>query len=409
MHVNSRTIRLGIAGSVDTDTGQKTTTLVRQLDSIKDIRIVGLYNADMAEAENVLRLSGLKGENVKVFTELSDFVKVQQDMVIVTEMDSAVAHAVIIGVLESGKHVINLNAITECAFGFLYKKTAEKHKSIYTVGAGDEPAVTLDLIEYCRKLNLTVICAGKGKNNPMNVRANEDDFIDQGRQKNVNSRSLASFVDGTKTMLEMAILSNSSGFPIDQAGMHGPSVDVEALNKTFIPLSDGGILKSFPVIDFGIGNVAPGVFVVFTSEQQSLIDELQYLKMKGQKYFVLYKPYHLGNIESPLSIYDIVEKNKATIAIKGKYITMVVAKAKKDLQKGQRIDTTGGFSFYGFAVPAMEAENHNMVPLALIEKSTLKKDIKADEIFTFDHVDPDASGKLVDAWILQERMLKEAH
>ena len=400
-------ILISVAGSVDTDTGQRTTTLVEQLSSKSDIEIVGVFNSDINEAKKVIDQSGLKNSGKLAHTNLDSFLNQKTDIVIISEMDSANAHRVIMAALSRRINVINLNAITECALGYLYKETAQKNQVIYTVGAGDEPAVTLDLVHYCQKLNLKVICAGKGKNNPMDTKANENDFIELGKQKNVNPRSLASFVDGTKTMLEMAILSNSTGWPIDCPGMHGPAVNVDELAKTFIPKSDGGILANYPVIDFGIGNVAPGVFVVFTTDQTSIIDELIYLKMKGTKYFVLYKPYHLGNIEAPLSIYDIIDNHRATICIKHKFVTMVCAKAKKDMRAGELIDTAGGFAFFGFALSAEESEKNNYAPLALVEKSTLKQDIKKGDFFTFNHLEMDSKRGLEAAWNLQSKMLME--
>jgi len=317
------------------------------------------------------------------------------------DTDTAVAHRVICDGLSAGKHVVNLNAVSEAALGVFYKNLAE----IYSVGAGDEPAATLELVEFCEKLNLKVICAGKGKNNPMNVRAIPDDFFEMGKAKNLNPQSVASFVDGTRTMLEMAILSNATGWPIDKPGMHGVSVNVDTLTSTFVPKKDGGILDSFPVIDFGIGDIAPGVFVIFTTDQQSIIDELLYLKMKGGPYFYLYKPYHLGNIEAPLSIHSILSDKKPSLVIKDKFVTMVCVKAKKDLKAGEVLDTAGGYTFYGFSISAGEAERKAYVPLALAEKATVLKDIKAGELITFADLKLDESRGLLAAWEEQKRLL----
>ena len=72
---------------------------------------------------------------------------------------------------------------------------------------------------------------------------------------------LCEFVDGSKTAIEMASVSNATGLTVDIPGMHAAKSSVPELNKIFIPEADGGILKNRGVVDFAIG-VHPGVFVI---------------------------------------------------------------------------------------------------------------------------------------------------
>ena len=403
-----RDVGIGFAGSVDTDTGQRTTTLAAQVQSIPEMYAAAVYNPDIKEAELVVRKSGLDAElsggRLTAVDSVEAFLSAPMEVVVVSDMDAAVSNEVILAAFKAGKHVVNLNAVSEAALGVYYKTKAAEAGVIYSVGAGDEPAATLELVEFCEKLNLDIVCAGKGKNNPMDLHAVPDDFFQVGKEKNLNPQSIASFVDGTKTMLEMSILSNATGWGIDKPGMHGPKVNVDELNTTFVPKSAGGLLSSAPVIDYGVGNIAPGVFVIFTTEQQSIIDELLYLKMQGGPYFYLYKPYHLGNIEAPLSIHSILRDNRPSLVIKDRFVTMVCAKAKKDLKKGDVLDTSGGYTFYGFALPADDAERQNLAPLALVEKSTMARDAAADELISMDDIAVDESRGLLRCWNEQKGM-----
>ena len=317
-------------------------------------------------------------------------------------MNTKIATEVIFNSLHKARNVINMNAISEATLGYIFKKIANSNNVIYSVGAGDEPAATLDLINFCYKLGLDIICAGKGKNNPLNIYSTPDDFVDKGRQINVNPQSIASFVDGTKTMLEMAILSNATGIPIDKTGMHGPKINVSDLVATFNLKEKGGILGSIPAIDYGIGNIAPGVFVVFTSKQKSIISELNYLKLGNGPNFVLFKPYHLGNIESPLSIYDVVLGKKPTLNVKGKFVTMVVGRAKKDLIKGSLIDNVGGYTFSGLAVSCKEVIGKEYVPVGLVENSKVVRDIKKDDIISFENIECNTDDIIYKLWDLQK-------
>ena len=150
---------------------------------------------------------------------------------------------------------------------------------------------------------------------------------------------------------------------------------------------NGGILKSYPVIDYAIGNVAPGVFVIFTSAQKSVIEELRYLKMGLGPNFLLYKPYHLGNIESPLSIYDIAYDKRPTLQVKDKIITSVAARAKRKHEPGSILDTAGGYDFYGYAMDYDEMQTQGIAPLGLVEKSKVKKRVAKGELITFKDID----------------------
>ncbi len=417
--IRSNVINIAIAGSIETDTGQKTSTLVEQVNSIKKMDVMALYNEDIEAAKSILKnahlikefkyINDIKKNRYskadKVYTDnLGTFFDIGDiDVVIVTEMNTKIATEVIFNSLNKGRNVINMNAISEATLGYIFKKLANSNNVIYSVGAGDEPAATLDLINFCEKLGLDIICAGKGKNNPLNIYSTPDDFIEKGRQINVNPQSIASFVDGTKTMLEMAILSNATGIPIDKTGMHGPKINVSDLVATFNLKEKGGILGSIPAIDYGIGNIAPGVFVVFTSRQKSIINELNYLKMGDGPNFLLYKPYHLGNIEAPLSVYDVMLEKRPTLTVKDNFITLVAARTKKDLKAGNIIDATGGYNFSGFAIGYKEMTNKNYAPIGLVEKSKLKRNIEKDKIISFEDIECNTDSIIFDLWNLQKK------
>ena len=419
---NQDRIKVAIAGSYETDTGQKTSTLIEQIENLPDIELTSYYCYDLGEAKKVLEKAGIfekfsyfslnnkqkKDIKQKFYTDrLELFISnINYDTIIVSEINTEKAVEIIFKCLLQGKSVINLNAISEITLGLIFKKIAEPG-SIYSVGAGDEPAATLQLIEFCQKLGLKIISAGKGKNNPINIYCTPEDFSEKAREAGVSPKSIASFVDGTKTMLEMAILSNATGYPIDKTGMHGPQVNVKQLAEVFCSRRDGGILNSVPAVDYAVGDVAPGVFVVFTSDQKSILEELDYLKMGKGPNFVLYKPYHLGNIESPLSLYDVIFEEKPTLTIKNNFVSSVAGRAKKDLQKGELLDTAGGYTYSGLAVDFKLMKEKGYIPIGLLEGSQVKINIKKDKIITFDDVELNTNSIRYNLWKIQESLLQK--
>jgi predicted homoserine dehydrogenase-like protein len=418
--MESKIINIGVAGSIETDTGQKTQTILQQISLLKNMSLKAFYNNDIKIAEEVLIRAGLIDnfkylsiknkrypkiesfytDDLEIFTDYSVI-----DVFIVSEINSKVATEVIYSCLSKGKKIINLNAISEITLGLIFKKLAKNNNTIYSVGAGDEPAVTLGIIDSCNKIGLDIICAGKGKNNPLNIYCTAEDFLGKEKDFQINPFLMTSFVDGTKTMLEMAILSNASGIPIDDGGMHGPKVNVDKLLEVFKQKKDGGILYNIPVIDYAIGDVAPGVFVIVTSQLKSIREELKYLKVGKGPNFVLFKPYHLANIEVLLSVYDVAFNNRPTLTVRKNIETIVVAKAKKNLNNGIKIDSAGGYTFSGIAIKFDDFSSKDYVPIGLVENSFVEKDIKKGEIITFGKINGFKDSIVFKLWKEQIKLL----
>lgn len=284
------------------------------------------------------------------------------------------------------KHIVTLNVEGDVTIGPYLKKLSEEHNVVYTVSAGDEPAATKELFDFARLLNLNIIAAGKGKNNPLDRYANPETLREFSREKGTNPYMMTSFVDGTKSMIEMACLSNATGLIPDIRGMHGPKANIKEIKDILIPKRDGGILNKTGVVDFVIGDLAPGVFLVYTTDSEIVRKNLEYLKNGSGPYFLLYKPYHLASIETPLSIASAFLFNEPTIQPAGGLISEVMTCAKKDLLPGERIDGIGGFMVYGLIETHQTVLQENYLPIGLSEGCVIKQKIGKDEPITYKDV-----------------------
>ena len=169
--------------------------------------------------------------------------------------------------MEHGKHVVMMNVEADVTIGPYLKQQADRLGVIYSLGAGDEPSSCMELINFASALGYTIVSAGKGKNNPFNPDAMPDDYRAEAERRNMNPRMLVEFVDGSKTMVEMAAIANATGLVPDIPGMHGPNADRDELAKVLIPKEDGGLLSRKGVVDYTVGKgVAPGVFVVVEAD-----------------------------------------------------------------------------------------------------------------------------------------------
>ena len=110
----------------------------------------------------------------------------------------------------------------------------------------------------------------------------------------MNPRMLVEFVDGSKTMVEMAAIANATGLVPDMPGMHGPAASLDELHKVLCPTADGGVLSRKGVVDYSIGKgVAPGVFVVAEMAHPRIRERMDDLKMGTGPYYTFFRPYHL--------------------------------------------------------------------------------------------------------------------
>ncbi len=309
--------------------------------------------------------------------------------------------------IENKKHIIMLNVETDIVIGSLLKKKADDAGVIYTGSAGDEPGAVMELYDFAQALGFEVKAFGKGKNNKLNYDANPENVLDEATQKGVSPKMLASFKDGTKTMVEMTAMCNATGFLPDVTGAHGPAASVNELPKIFSLKSEGGILNSYKTVDF-VNGIAPGVYVIVSSELPEVNHEMKYLSMGDGPNYVLYRPYHLTSLETPLSVALAVLDHQATIVPLGKPFAETVTVAKIELSAGQYLDGIGGFTVYGTIQSADEAKKQNSLPLGLVNKNTkLKVDVKKGEMITYDMVELDECSLVYQLRMEQDKMFEE--
>jgi predicted homoserine dehydrogenase-like protein len=292
--------------------------------------------------------------------------------------------------LVNKKHVAVLNVECDVTIGPLLRKTAEENGVIYSVCHGDEPIEAKVLVDFALDLSFEVICAGKGKNNPFEPLSNPDTVLERARAKHMNPKMLASFTDGSKTMIEMAALANATGLSLTQRGMIGPKATVKTLQDVFALKADGGVLDEPGVVDYCTGDVAPGVFVVVRTDQPYVSEEMSYLGMGKGPYFAIYRPYHLASVEAPITVAKILTEGRSSL-VSGKRMTEVIAATKKLHNVGDKFDGIGGYSARGVTDKVADALKDGMVPIGLLQGATTKRKIEVSEYVTWDDVDLDES------------------
>lgn len=285
--------------------------------------------------------------------------------------------------MERGKHLVMMNVEADVTIGAYLRAEADRLGVVYSLGAGDEPSSTMELIEFVSAMGHRVVSAGKGKNNPLNFDATPDDYRAEAIRRHMNPRMLVEFVDGSKTMVEMAAIANATGLIPDRPGMHGPACSKEELSKVLVPASAGGLLSDIGRVDYTIGKgVAPGVFVVAEMDHPRIRERMEDLKMGEGPYFTFFRPYHLTSLEVPLTCARVVLYGKADMIPMPRPVAEVCAVAKRDLKPGETLDQIGEFCYRAWIMTTAEAAAADAIPCGLLTGAKVTAPIAKGALIT---------------------------
>lgn len=330
------------------------------------------------------------------------------DVVIDATGVPAVGAEIGLSAMERGKHLVMMNVEADVTVGAYLNAQAQRLGVSYSLGAGDEPSSCMELIEFVSAMGHKIVCAGKGKNNPLNIDATPDEYQSEADARNMNSRMLVEFVDGSKTMVEMAAIANATGLIPDCAGMHGPAAGPKDLAKVLIPESSGGVLSAPGRVDFSVGKgVAPGVFVVIEAEHDRIWERMRDLKMGDGPFYSFMRPYHLTSLEVPLTCARVVLYGKSDMVPLARPSAEVCAVAKRDLMPGDRLDQIGEYCYRAWIMEVGEAKVADAIPCGVLAGCIVTAPIKKGSLITNANTLVPADSKIAQLRARQDKMLAE--
>jgi predicted homoserine dehydrogenase-like protein len=399
-----RPVTIGLAGA-----GQMGTDIIVQLSLMPGLVLGAVSEIDAPRAIAAALLAGHARENIVVARSLSDIdgaiaggklaitddlakltASGRIDVVIDATGNPNTGTTLALDAIRNGKHVVMLNVEADITIGRHLKAEAQSAGVVYTGAMGDEPACAIELIGFAQSLGLKIVCAGKGKNNPLKFDAVPKEYEAEARARNMNARMLVEFVDGSKTMIEMVAIANCTGLVPDVPGMHGPAASREELASILIPKSHGGLLSKSGCVDYSIGKgVAPGVFCIVETDHPRVAERMVDLKVGKGPFFSIMRPYHLTSLEVPLSAAKAVLHQRADMVPLDHPVAEAVTVAKRDLMPGETLGKIGETEYRAWAMTAVEARLANAVPLGLAEQARVIKPVKAGAYLTYDNCIPD--------------------
>ena len=325
------------------------------------------------------------------------------------------AATVVLAAIESGKHVVQMNAELDGTVGPILKHKADARGVVYTFSDGDQPGVQMNLFRFVAGLGCKPVLCGniKGLHDPYRDPTTQRGFAEKWGQK---PAMVASFADGTKISFEQAIVANGTGMKVARRGMLGPDFSGGNPGAPLIPLQetvsafaahlDGG---GPGIVDYVVGaRPGPGVFVLATHHDARQAHYLNLYKLGTGPYYCFYTPYHLCHFEVPTSVARAVLFDDAVLTPLAGPEVGVIAVAKKNLVAGDLIDELGGYEVYGVAdnIEAIRAEQ--LLPIGLAVGCRVVRCVAKDVALTFEDIEI-FPGRTIDAlYAEQEAMFAPA-
>src|SRR5213082_2759070 len=306
---------------------------------------------------------------------------------------AGIAHAR--AAIAAGKHIVMVNVEADVLAGPLLAEEARGRGVVYSMAYGDQPALTCELVDWARACGFEVVAAGKGtKYLPAYHRVTPDEVWAhygltpaEARAGGMNSQMFNSFLDGTKSAIEMAAIANATGLQVPSDGLLFPPCGVDDLPHVMRPRDNGGVLEKSGVVEVASSlerdgrpvfrDLRWGVYVVLEAPNDYAADCFKQYGLKTDssgRYAAMYKPNHLIGLELNISILSAALRGEPTgqaIDFRGD----VASVAKRNLRAGEMLDGEGGYTVWGKLMPAAESLKTGALPIGLAHRVKLKNDV----------------------------------
>ena len=306
---------------------------------------------------------------------------------------AGIAHA--LAAIAARRHVVMVNVEADVLAGPLLAKKARAAGVVYSMAYGDQPALVAEQVDWARAAGFEVVCAGKGTKylpayhevTPSGVWDHYGLTEGEAASAGMNAQMFNSFLDGTKSALEMAAIANACALDVPEDGLAFPPCGVDDLAHVLRPRADGGRLDRSGVVEvvsslerdgrpvfrdlrWGVYTVlrAPNDYTAACFRQYGVPTDT------SGRYAAMYKPFHLIGLELSVSILSVALRGEPTGATRG-WRGDVAAVAKRALKAGEMLDGEGGYTVWGKLLPAARSRSLQAVPIGLAHGIRLTRDV----------------------------------
>ena len=352
-----------------------------------------------------------------IFTDDAPTALARDDIDVVVEATgnprAGVAHAR--AAFAAGKHIVMVNVEADVLAGVALAREAASAGVVYTMAYGDQPALVAEMVEWARCCGFTVAAAGKGTKHMMHYHQSTPQTVwrhfgitdDEARAAGMNPKMFNSFVDGTKSGIEMAAIANACDLGVPSDGLLFPPAGVHHLAHVLRPREVGGVLERSGITEV-VTSMEPdgrpvaddlrwGVYVVLEAPNHYAAACFKQYGMAPDttgRYAAMYRPFHIIGLELNMSILLAALEGRAT-GVARAFNGDAVACAKRDLTAAETLDGEGGECVWGKLIPAERSVREGALPIGLAQDVPLKANVRAGDIVRWADVEMAADDSVI--------------
>jgi predicted homoserine dehydrogenase-like protein len=401
-------LRVGVIGC-----GKFAGMFLAQAPTTPGLRVVAIADLDPGRARANLAAIGWSAERCAAIRLTEDatalLASAEVELVVEATGDAVAGAAHALAAIEAGKHVVMVTVEADVLCGPALARRAEAQGVVYSLAYGDQPALIAEQVDWARACGLEVIAAGKGtkylpafhRSTPDTVWGHYGITPERAAVGGMNPKMFNSFLDGTKSAIEMAAVANACELGVPEDGLKFPPCGVDDLPFLLRPADAGGLLERPGMVEVVSslerdgrpvhGDLRWGVYVVFGARSEytaRCFAEYGLVTSPCGRYAALYRPYHLIGLELGISVASACLRGEPTGTPTG-WRGDVAAAAKRDLAAGELLDGEGGHCVYGRLVPASRAFAGGLLPIGLATRVRLLRSVAADTLLTVEDVELD--------------------
>jgi predicted homoserine dehydrogenase-like protein len=301
---------------------------------------------------------------------------------------------------EHGVHVVNVTVEADALLGSLLGARAKRAGVVHSYAFGDQPALICDLVDWARTSGFPVVSAGKGTKYLPSYHASTPESVwehygldsEHAARQGLNPRMFNSFLDGTKSAIEMAAVANATGLVPQVGGLRFPPSAADRLARVCVPETMGGSLTHSGTVEVVSSldrsgaeissDLRWGVYVVFEAPSDYVAQRFAEYGVQTDpsgRCAALWRPFHFIGLEIATSVLRAGIDGQPT-GSPSCFVADVVSVAKRDLTPGERLDGEGGYCVWGRLEPFGRARAADALPLGLAEGATVLTAIAEGEV-----------------------------
>ncbi len=403
---NGKPVKVGLIGA-----GKFGSMFLNQAPTMAGVEIAVIADLDPDRARQACRNIGWDAARIARtrFVTSGAEACADPDIEVVAEATGSppagIAHAR--AAIAAAKHIVMVNVEADVLAGPLLAEEARAKGVVYSLAYGDQPALTCELVDWARACGFEVVAAGKGTKylpayhavTPDDVWAHYGLTQEEAKRGGMNPQMFNSFLDGTKSAIEMAAIANASGLGVPRDGLQFPPCGVDDLPQILRGTAAGGVLERDGMVEVVSSlerdgrpvfrDLRWGVYVVLKAPNEYARTCFKEYGLKTDAsgwYAAMYKPYHLIGLELGMSVLSAALRGEPTGQPTG-WRGDAVAVAKRALRAGETLDGEGGYTVWGKLVPAERSLAEGALPIGLAHKVPLSRDVAAGQIVRWSDVE----------------------